>query len=449
MVKGTQRKIVPFFNRENQDYIDYKKGDLRFFSKIKSEYFFDKYEGFYFDIETYLDILIAPFYAINKKNDPKYLYSEALAEQFFLLFPSVKEYEKSLNSEHPNVMRYFTSLLDQSEQKDTLLELISSEINRINGHIKILSSFQKENKYYEYILASEVTAKEIKKQLNDLSEKIFLSPPQIVLHKYYLSKPSIAWHEHPLAFFINILYANGLDIIIETWKNDSGRYGDVDSKEKYIDSALRREYAISFRIIENKIRLKHIKEKKQDYITELCLHLEILFRKSLTHPVSEMYPDHLRPYMSLVRNLKNKFKKFTFKVGFNFDSEKDELYIEGSEFLDKLFSATIKDVGWNERKFLKNPVSKTYFRSFLVGDLDSISEIHFNWPPETVYYLLIKLLEHNASFSTPDLEKKGKVFLNNGVKFIDGNYRKFKTLFIQGRKQNVRGSDIIDGLFTR
>lgn len=449
---GSLKKRVPFFDAANSDY-EFDKGmPLTSFSTEAYQYFLDRYDERTFDIKSYFDILIAPYYVINKKIHSEYHYSNSLTELFFKLFPSAEEYEKPLLRELESVQKHLSSLYEESGNKSEILE----QIDIVKGwHYKVfekLSEISNADSGYKYALIGLDIAKEINILIENVLNKTFLTPTQIISHYYHFKNPSTAWKENPLAFFINGLYGGGFDEtnLKREYHELEMEYDELESFEKYIGKLFRREYKISFRLIEENIKAPGPKEKKQEYILELCEHLTILFNKSVSHSISKITSEHLRPYKSLLRNLKNKFKKYSFAVNFNYEKDRDDLLIETSAFLNSLMKIQIKDIEGKNLNLFQKEFKKNHISSFIAGDLDAIPIIHFKWSPGAVYYLLMKLMKHGAAFIPAQLHKSEKLYLSNGF-FKRNNYDRFKNKLKTEEKQSSNQHEtifpLIDDLF--
>ncbi len=310
----------------------------------------------------------------------------------------------------------------------------------------------------EYAIISLDVTKQVEKLIENSLDEIFVTPPTIILHNYYLKRPSTPWIENPLAFFINGLYDDGFDNakMEKQYRELDDEYGvfeDYDFK-KYINNRFKREYVRSFRLIKENINSIRGSEKKQKYITELCEHVTKLFYKSCSQKILKERPDpfFLRPYKSLVRNLIKEFPKFAFKIDFNFEQEHEDLIIESASFLKNLHKAKFLNKYYEEIDLFQTGIKRAELSSFISGDLYSIPAIYFQWPIESVYYLIMKLIDNGASFSPTELDKSNKIYFakeQETTPFKRGNYYTFKSKFEAGEKhpELEQYFKLIDDLF--
>jgi hypothetical protein len=208
----------------------------------------------------------------------------------------------------------------------------------------------------------------------------------------------------------------------------------------------RREYLVSFRLVESKIK-SIFSTKRQAYIDEICKQINILFNKSFRHVVKDHYKDFTWPYQSLIRNLKYEFESLFFNVDFSYSEEKDLMLIETREFLRKLLSLQI-DNRYGEPVSLCNKEIKVKdIGYFIAGDMAAIPEIYFAWQVQSLYYLLIKLLDNKASFFAAGLEASGKIHLSNGKLFSQKGFNKYRSKLKNGKIQRKKEYELIDMLF--
>lgn len=446
MIKGKLKEIVPYFDRANESFVNYQEIPKAGFSSSPDEYFLDRYEGESFEIESWLDIIAAPYFIISKEQKTGDDYSQPLYDLFYQLFPTATEYQVSLDKQADNLWSCLYDLRIGNSDKGSILSSIRELMRNITRVSELLIPLQAQFSDDMYLLSSLKSIAGFRTKLNEFYDTISLTSDKQIKYDYYSGKRGISWEEDPLAFFKNILYADGIGMVLQEMIDDEQKYGDIDTKENYFERLYRREYHISFKLIDQNLSKGRSKAEKQKYADEISSQLSILFNKSLTHFVKDHYLDHLRPYQSLIRNLQEKYKGLTFNVGYTYEKEEELMLVETPLFQRKLLSLKIMDNEGRERSLFKGTVSVLQLGLLIKGDTDSIPEVHFNWDNETVHYLLYKLRENHASFFLSKLSKKA--FNRDGQSYSPGGYSTFKSEFKAGKIKRIKAFDQIDALFS-
>lgn len=446
MTKGKLKEVVPYFDRANESFVNYQEVPKAGFSTNPDKYFLDRYEGESFEIESWLDIITAPYYIINKEKKAGDDYSKPLYDLFYQLFPKPADYQASVDKHTDAVGSFLYDLKNGNREKEYILTTVRELKNKITRITDLLIPLQDQYSDNKLLFACLRPLADFMGRLLDFEDEISLASPMEIKFRYYGSHRNISWEESPLSFFINFLYHDGVFKILEELNSDIERYDSFDTLDTYYYRVFRREYLISFRLINEKLK-SILPAKRQDYIDSICRQTSILFNKSLRHSVKEHYKDFARPYQSLIRNLKNKYKGYIFHVEFPYDKEDELLPIEKPEFLKRLLALQVNDRYGEPVTLCNKEIKVRDIGYFIAGDMRAIPQMNFNWPVEAVYYLLIKLMTNKAPLFPAGIEASGKIHLSNGKMFNQKSFNKFRSELKKGKIGTRPEHELIDTLF--
>lgn len=458
--------IVPLFLRANEDGNHYNNHSVDDFSLNEADYFsneyFLEYEYLYyeligeskFSLDSYIDIVCAPFAVFGESRPDEASYPEVLKKVFLQLFPSPEQYKTVLLTYFGEVERYLLSVERKKDNKNDLVQSLTLVKDKVQKEVNDIKKTPVRLSTNEYVSVSNTVLQKLAQHIDDLLNKALFTPPDIIEGIYYYNHPSYSWKEDPLAYFRTLMFGNSLCCIKEQWEFEAEQYGDdVDEVPDYLMKIMEREANITFRLFSEKLKSTISEASKNELITRWCQQLAILYERSLQHEIKNICEEgHLIPYRWLIRNLKMKFPVYKCDFPYHYEKEEKQLPIDEIDFIKKLLKleVEIKD----EILSLCNEETKpTYFGYFIKGDLAAIPiSINFNFPKQTVYYLIILLLENGSSFSGSHRLIRKKVLIQGGP-FNYDSFRSYKSQLMDGKTKKLkedkpRYAEIIDNLFS-
>jgi len=420
VIKGQLRKKVPFFNPEDENYNDYTNSSLESFSTNLSEYL-ERDEDDY--ITNLFDLLIAPHYVIDKKNDPEFGYSSGLMELFYLLYPSSERFSHFLNSE---LLRIEKNIKNQTEDpnKDKILGKLNSVKKNLDGVFAKLEQNIKSQPDYAYVQASLETINKMNEFIEGTICEVRATPPQIISHNYYVKNPDESWIENPLAFFLNLIFNTGLDLIKSQKEQDFQRFGKSNPIAIYIQRRLTGETHQSLSYISEKLATFKLKDRKR-YLETLCEGINILYEKSEHHEISGLCSEYQWPYKKIMTDLKIKNPDLLIDVSFDYMVEYEIPFYEKDEYINSLFSLELKDIEWNSFK-LFIPANKDTLKLFVRGEIEDLPVLELGWTIEQFYYFLAKAIENGLPIIPGKLENKIQYTYRSQTLFFKvNNFKQF------------------------
>jgi hypothetical protein len=450
MISGTRKKLISFFNEYLFSEEFRSEGELFF---LYNDYHSGKEEDpYFFSLDSYLDILSAPYYIIKAANEPLFKYDTNRLDYFTKHFPTPTAFRNSLDNHLSYAINRIQEEVEQIENKKDIIVFLGSTLSNmdiVNNQLNCLKTNENElsNISLEYL-------KTIYGKTKGILDIIQCTPEELISYRYYLDKPYISWFKDPLAFFRNVFLSSGIDYFKAVQVRNIEQYGDSSSFSEIIEFYFRREYYQTCTIITKNInKLKNRKYNKiepqiQTYINWFKNQLNALYYCALTTDLKNYYSAPELPFSSIVINLKNSFEIYDWDVNFSCETFYDEPFIFKDEFLNKLLEAalpTTENPSGAELFINKDKVDKQQLNSFLHGSMKDVNFLHFGWEAMQVYYLFYLLERHKATLYFPEGFDK-KIYINNEP-FTSRSYQTRKSDWKDGKLNFPKHSDKIDELF--
>jgi len=435
MIRGIEKKTIHLLYDSSDDH----EGDWDEYDMIDylrpDEYYDYRDDNVLFNMSCYLDLLVSPYYVVNKLQKPGSDYINKIIKHFFILYPSAEDYKKYLAEGYKDFIKKVDSIERDSPSKDVILQNISEIKEKLYAIITKVDSFHKDRRNIDYALKSYSFASQMKEKLDDVYNKVEVTPSRIIEFNYYSKRPNISWRENPLAFFTALLFGDELEAIIKERKEDEYNYEEVNPLFIYIERRLEKEAKRSVIVITHKLKDLIQKKRKKEYLEGLVEVINKLYERSSSHAITKEYMDHQKPYKMIISGLKQQLTEHAIPKPFNCYIEPKLTYVETDEFLNNLQQLKLTDREGYVLKLFSPEVDIKSLRLFVKGQFGKLPRLQVNWGINQFYYLLFLLIENGASLNPSKLTKLDKIsFRGTNSSFNERRYSKYPKQFKQGNQ---------------
>ena len=406
-------------------------------------------------VEIYylFELLIAPKHVVYRQHYHSYWYSESLVEYFEENFPELKDYEIFLDRSHYKVSTYINDLKTSDPTKKKVLELLNELKNQVdnlcievNGELILIKS-------NPFVLAAGNFYKKMRKLVYDSIDKTRLTPESVIEHSYYLSNCHLSWSQNPFAFFIDLLYGDGFETIKSDWEeyvymiSKAMPEETIESAEEYISDVLKSQAYLSATIMISEIEKQSF--KKQMAISKACQQIDEIYSICI---INGWLPKYCKSFALTVSEIQKKYKPNKFKYPIKNFTPNEVYFMPFMEddFIECLMNLSVIDRQLGNVLLIDKNTEPDELKSFFLGNYQLIKRINFDWPKESVFYLIIELLKLPIKplIKFPEKKYENKIFIQN-ESFNRDSFYTYRSELKKSKENKPPHYEIIDKLISK